>query len=78
MKKNRNFVKIMLTNSNYFNSLENYRANTSNLSKIKYNALKTSNIINEYKKLSKKKFKPNLKLNKTEIYKRNNTNKTNR
>ena len=74
MKKNRKLESKILRNNNYLNTIRNFRANTSNLSKIKYDASKASNIINEYKKLSKSKINSDVKLNKTNsLYNRANT-----
>ena len=79
MKKNRKIESRIIRNNNYFNTIRNYRVNANNLSKMKYHMLKTSNIINEYKKLSKTKIKSDIKLNKTNsVYKRNNTVDTNK
>ena len=74
MKKNRKLESKILRNNNYLNTIRNFRANTSNLSKIKYDVSKASNIINEYNKLSKSKINSDAKLNKTNsLYNRANT-----
>jgi len=68
MKKNGKILSIMLRNNNYFNTSKNMKIKANNVNKIKYDISTTSNIINEYKKLSKTKI-----LNSNSIYNRNNS-----
>ena len=65
----------MLRNNNYFNTSNNPKNKIDDLNKIKYDISTTSNIINEYKKLSKRKFlNSDVQLNKiNSIYNRNKT-----
>ena len=64
----------MLRNNNYFNASKNKKRKTNYLDKIKYRISTTSNIINEYKKISKTKFLySDIKLSKTNsLYNKNN------
>ena len=64
----------MLRNNNYFNTSKNKKSKKNYLDKIKYRISTTSNIINEYKKISKTKFlNSDIKLSKTNsIYNKNN------
>ena len=65
----------MLRNNNYFNTSNNPKNKIDDLNKIKYDISTTSNIIKEYKKLSKRKFlNSDVQLNQiNSLYNRNKT-----
>ena len=79
MKKNEKMSSIILRNNNffnyYFNTTKNSNTKLKKPDKVKYDISTASNIIKEYKKLSKSKFvKSELSLNKINpLYKRNTT-----
>ena len=79
MKKNEKMSSIILRNNNffnyYFNTTKNSNTKQKKFNKVKYDISTASNIIKEYKKLSKSKLvKSELALNKINpLYKRNTT-----
>ena len=79
MKKNEKMSSIILRNNNffnyYFNTTKNFNSKQKKFDKVKYDISTASNIIKEYKKLSKSKIiKSDLALNKINpLYKRNAT-----
>ena len=75
MKKNVTTISMLLRNNDYLNTLKNFTKKDDNLEQIKYDLSTTSNIINEYKKLSKANLiNSEFKLNKANsLYNRNNT-----
>jgi hypothetical protein len=79
MKKNEKMSSIILRNNNffnyYFNTTKNSNIKQKKFNKVKYDISTASNIIKEYKKLSKSKLvKSELALNKINpLYKRNTT-----
>ena len=76
MKKNVTTISMLLRNNDYLNTLKNFTRKDDNLEKVKYDLSTTSNIINEYKKLSKANIiNSEFKLNKANsLYNRNNIN----
>ena len=76
MKKNVTTISMLLRNNDYLNTLKNFTKKDDNLEQIKYDLSTTSNIINEYKKLSKANIiNSEFKLNKANsLYNRNNIN----
>ena len=76
MKKNVTTISMLLRNNDYLNTLKNFKRKDDNLEKVKYDLSTTSNIINEYKKLSKANIiNSEFKLNKANsLYNRNNIN----